>query len=103
VWSRDGRELFYRQGQQTLLRAGSTGPQTPQLFSIDISFDPAPRFSTERALAIEDFMVTGGREYDIMPDGSQFITAYAEESTGPEIDSRPQIRVVLNWLEELQQ
>jgi Tol biopolymer transport system component len=100
LWSPGGTELFYRYGQQTLLGAGGEPPRPPELFSIEITLDPAPRFSTERALPIENFSVSG-REYDITPDGERFIVVFPERSSSSDEIPRNQIYVVQNWLEEL--
>jgi len=99
LWSPDGTELFYRYGQQTLQGAGGTAPQAPKLFSIDITLDPSPRFSTERALPIENFAISG-REYDLTPDGERLIVVFTEGADDDAVQ-RNQIQVVQNWLEEL--
>ena len=48
-----------------------------------------------------------GRQYDITPDGKQFIVVLdASTSASPDGTRRPpptQINVVLNWMEELKQ
>jgi len=100
LWSPDGTKLFYRYGQQTLIGAGGVLPQAPKLFSIDITLDPSPRFSTELALPIENFSVNG-REYDITPDGERFVVVFPERSSSADEIPRDQIYIVQNWLEEL--
>ena len=81
VWSRDGRELFYRQGDA--------------LMAVPVQFDPfrpgAPRkhLDMPRALYGQDPYVP---EYDVAADG-RVVTVRR--------DTVPEIHVVLNWAEEL--
>jgi len=43
------------------------------------------------------------RNYDISPDGKQFIVVLAASQTQNNQPAAPQLNVVLNWLEELKQ
>ena len=90
VWSRDGRELFYRDGNQ--------------LWVVDV--ETAPGFTARRPTVLFEApydlelpanrILVGYANYDVSPDGQQFLmlrTAEAAETPG--------IVVVLNWFEEL--
>jgi len=43
---------------------------------------------------------TETRDFDLMPDGRLLLTTPGDES-GKGLDTSPQIRIVLNWFEEL--
>jgi serine/threonine-protein kinase len=84
VWSRDGRELFYRNRAAVMAVQIRTMPTveigTPELlFEGPFEPDPAP---------------SGSVNYDVAPDG-RFLMVQSTPLTD--------IRVVLNWFEELQQ
>ena len=84
VWSRDGTELFYRQGQD--------------LMAVSVKTDTD--FSVGRPeLAISgDYVVdaTGHPGYDVMPDGQSFVMIQRNREA-----PLTEIHVVLNWFEEL--
>ena len=83
VWTRGGRELLYRQGNQFL--------------SVDVRTEPGLAAGTLHVLFSGDFL-PGGREdapfgYDVTPDGN---TIYAvREISAPEPDRR--LAIVTNW------
>ena len=88
VWEHSGRELFYRQGDRIVTVAVTTGPSflagTPQVL-----FEGA----YEKGLPL------GHTDYDVSPDGKQFLMVKpGEQGAGP-----ASIHVVLNWLENLKQ
>ena len=98
MWSPDGDELFYR----TRTRTGAGGGADPRerLMAVDISTDPAPRWTNERVLPIEGFVtVDAYRDYDIAPDDEQFLMVFATEEDA----ERQRINIVLNWFEELKE
>jgi eukaryotic-like serine/threonine-protein kinase len=84
IWSPDGREIYYRQGQTIQHVAVKTSPVfsagTPsQLFQTTLPVDSA------------------GMSYGIAPDGKQFLVVKpASGTTGP-----VEYRVVLNWIEDV--
>jgi len=82
IWSRDGRELFYRNGNTWMVVAVGPGPE----------FKPdAPQLLFEGP-----YVNVGGASYDVTPDGLRFLLlAPAEE--GP----ITHLNVVLNWFEEV--
>jgi len=81
-WSRDGKELFYVEGQ-TL---------------VAVSVSTAPSFSAGSATRLfEHPGLRPANNYDVSADGQQFILA---ELGGAVADaSEPSIRVVMNWYE----
>ena len=91
VWSRDGKELFYTPGPGNRFHAKS------------ITTSPAFSFG-ESVLIPRPFVnapPSSERTYDVMPDGR---ILSVRTDVGP--DGRPmspQVRVVLNWFEELRQ
>ncbi len=82
-WSRDGRELFYRNGQK--------------MMEVRITTQPAFNASRPRLL-FEGYENAKGRDanYDVSPDGKEFLMIRATGSAPP-----GQIHVVLNWFEGL--
>jgi Tol biopolymer transport system component len=85
VWARNGRELFYRNGDKMMV----------------VSVQTQPTFAPGRAQVLfqASYEVMDGvrPNFDVTPDGQRFLTIKAAESS-----SRPaQIDVVLNWFEEL--
>ena len=88
VWSRDGRELFYRNGDR--------------MMAVDITTEPSFSAGTPKMLFEVDFEEYGGvgrAEFDVTPDGQRFLMIKAVEPEQPVT----KINVVLNWFEELQQ
>jgi serine/threonine-protein kinase len=83
VWSRDGRELFYRNGDRMMavpVRTGDTftAGKPALLFSGRYAFD-----------LLHDF--------DVSPDGRRFLMIQEDEEA-----SRPRFHIVLNWFSELE-
>ena len=87
LWSRDGHELFYRNGDKTMEVAVTTQP----------SFSA----STPKILFEGEYETVGGpgTNFDIAPDGQRFLMVKAS----PGAAAGTQINVVLNWFEELKQ
>ena len=90
-WSADGRELFYRNGDDMMVVAVETGPTfqagVPQLLFTGHFEQEMPG--------------EGAPNYDVSADGQQFLML---SETGGEDDvdaSPPQITVAINWFEEL--
>lgn len=85
VWSRDGKELFYRNGSR--------------MMAATVTFRPSFSASSPRVLFEGIYLDTPRREtnYDVSPDGQRFLMLKGEVGgTGP-----TQYHVVLNWSEEL--
>jgi Tol biopolymer transport system component len=85
VWSRDGTELFYRNGTQLL----SVPVQLGQEF---VAGEPEALF--EGSFYAEPGG-SGTQDFDVTPDGQRFVMIQFEAPT--------QIRVIQNWFEELTQ
>lgn len=83
LWSRDGKELFYRLNDQLMAVTISTAP-------LRVS-TPAVLFEMRRAEFGDD---PNRVEYDVAPDG-RFIAARMTAEDRPE-----EIRVIINWTED---
>ena len=83
IWSRDGRELFYRAGDD--------------LISVDVQTSGAAVLGARRKLLDLSAYDSGAfHEFDVSPDGKRFLLI----RTDPE--SRPyRINVITNWTDEL--
>jgi len=87
VWSRNGRELFYRSGVKMMAVEVTTRP----------AFDAGrPRLLFEGRYLASVFPLVGVA-YDVSPDGQRFLMVREVEQS----PSATQIVVVQNWLEEL--
>ena len=94
MWSRDGNEIFYRDGQQMMALA----VQTTNSFEV----------GTTTPLFQDKYMQVGpasGRGYDVDADGQLFLMLKPTDLTAAEGVSlpTPQINIVLNWFEELKE
>ena len=102
VWSPDGKELFFM-----------NNPPGGQLHSVSIRTQPSLSFGNPVALAIKGIVQRGGgfqprslgwtRNYDITPDGKQFIVVLPQGAATTDAPQPLQIQVVLNWFSELRQ
>jgi hypothetical protein len=85
IWSRNGREIFYREGDKMMALAVETTPDfkagTPQAL-----------FEGRYRKVIGPYP-----NYDVTPDGQRFVMFKLDEEFAP-----TQINVVLNWFEELE-
>ena len=90
VWSSDGKELYYNPGPGSRLVAVRV------MASQGFAFGPAPPVAKPFA----SFSGLVERTYDVARDGKRFLglISAAAAATGP---SRPELRVVLNWFDEL--
>jgi serine/threonine-protein kinase len=84
MFSPDGREIFYRSGDRMMVASFASEPQ--------VSFS-RPRVLFEGRYDVDPF-ANDARNYDIMPDGEHFVMIRRD-------DEASEIRVVLNWIEEL--
>jgi Tol biopolymer transport system component len=81
-WSRNGKELFYRNGNKMMV--------------VDVSATPDLRLSRPRVLFEQRYAFGTAQtvpNYDVSPDGERFVMV--------KDDSSGRVNVVLNWLEEL--
>ena len=82
-WSRDGREIFFREGQKMMVA--------------EVATDPAVSISKPRALFEGLYEVMDGPiNYDVTPDGRRFLMVKMERSEAP-----TELRVVTGWDREL--
>ena len=96
LWAQDGEELFYRP-------ISLTPGMRQTLRSIRVSTTPSLTFSEEQPVTIDDFLSFQYlRSFDITPDGERFLVVLPAEQTGTGQAPGPQLHVVLNWFEELQ-
>jgi hypothetical protein len=95
LWSPDGKQIFYLDVMGGLAR---------QLRSVDVHTQPSLGFGNPTKLPIDKIASRNGmvRSYDITPDGKQFLAAIRD---APDSDpsTQPQMRIALNWFEELKQ
>ncbi len=81
IWSRDGRELFYRSGRE--------------MFAVPV--DTGRTFSTGKPVRLfEGRFVSEVLDYDVAPDGRFLMIKPSEEEQAP-----AHLNVVLNWVDEL--
>ena len=85
VWAQNGKELFYRNGDQMMVVA----VETEATFKAE-----RPRLLFEGSYVYNYTGMTSN--YDISPDGQRFLMVQETQEAAP-----PQIHVVLNWFEEL--
>jgi serine/threonine-protein kinase len=85
VWSRNGRELFYRRGDA--------------MMAVEITTSPVLSVGTPRRLFEKPYERSSllWPEYDVTPDGQRFMMVKRIDQD----DAPAQINVVLNWTEEL--
>ena len=91
LWSPDGKQIFYW--------------WSGKIFAIDVRTEPAFSFGQPSPLPFPQVAQTapGLRNFDITPDGRQFlIIPFGNSAAGP-TPAPAQINVVLNWFEELKQ
>jgi Tol biopolymer transport system component len=86
VWNRNGRELFYRNGDK--------------MMAVDITTQPSFTAGKPRVLFEGHYVPPPGTtpNYDVTPDGQRFLMIKSNEAG----EAAPaQINVVMNWFEEL--
>lgn len=84
VWSRDGRELFFRRGNEYY----SAAVKTAGTFEID-----PPQFLFTQGLP---FVSSEIASYDVTPDGRHFVMIASDPESAP-----THFRLVANWTREL--
>ena len=91
MWARDGRELFYVRESAIMSVAletnGSVTASAPEVL-----FD-----NPEYVLTL----TWNRRAFDLSPDGKRFLMVKRIADTDSDAASKPEIRVFLNWTEEL--
>jgi serine/threonine-protein kinase len=87
VWSRDGRELFYRSERH--------------LMAVDVSTTPTFTPGQPKPLFEDNFVSTQGGShtaYDVMPDGRSFLAVIESAADTSTVTSVP---IVLEWFADL--
>jgi Tol biopolymer transport system component len=83
AWSPDGRELFYRRGEQVL--------------AVPVQVKPDFSAGVARVLFEGPYdTLVGARNYDVAPDGKRFVMVRSDTDA---VSQR--FYVVSNWLDEL--
>ena len=90
LWSRDGRELYYRDGSNVMA----------------VAIETTPRFRAEKPrILFPDSYVSSdvtSAGWDIHPNGKKFLMM-KEVAIESQESSRPKIYIVQNWFEELKE
>ena len=87
VWSRDSRQLYFRDGTRLMVVDVGDGP----------TFEPStPRFLFEGF----DIQVGGSQNYDITEDGQRFVMV-SSDIDGVAGQPSAELNIVLHWSEEL--
>jgi Tol biopolymer transport system component len=87
VWSRDGKELFYRRGERIMAVRVATTPTFSAAKPVAL-FEDVNDFSAE----------TWGANFDTAPDGRLLMLGH-----GAAVSAPAHVSMVLNWVEELRQ
>ena len=96
AWSADGRELFFYQ-----FAFDSTGTRRVRLMAVDVDTSSTFTRGRPRMLFEGDYRMTvPRRNYDVSPDGQQFVMSGAPFWGDPQPATK--IEIVLDWFEELQ-
>ena len=96
LWSREGGELFYRNGDAAMVVSVKTQPA----FSIET---PKLLF---RGMYVPSNIKTNDPQsntWDISPDGKRFLMMKESGSSASAARGPRRINIVLNWFEELKQ
>ena len=91
AWSSDGKELYYDPGPGSRLVAVTV------MASQGFGFGSAPSV----ARAFTGASSSEGRTFDVARDGKRFLGLMSATAAAAAAPSRPEIRVVLNWFDEL--
>jgi len=92
LWSPDGREIFYRNGDEVMAVAVETEPAFK-------AGKPQTLFSGTYAY----FNPIQCHPWDISHDGKYFLMMKELQSSASAGDTQPKINIVLNWFEELKE
>ena len=94
VWSRDGKELFYTPGPGTIFGAVSVVTTAPAF-----SFGPAPAFA--RVFVNQGPLTERPFDTALNAKREPVILGLTANTTNPSREERNELRIVLNWVEEL--
>jgi serine/threonine-protein kinase len=90
LWSPDGTQIFYLSAEER-----------PRIMSVVVHTQPSVEFGMPVSLPIEIATRNGARNYDVSPNGSQFIAPVPPDQA--QSGDRPswEINTVQNWFSEL--
>jgi len=91
MWARNGKELFYRNGEEMMVVSVQTEGPTFEAGTSRVLFEGSYRYGYTDMTS----------NYDVSADGQRFVMVTEAPSTGGLEDLPDQINVVLNWTEEL--
>jgi eukaryotic-like serine/threonine-protein kinase len=94
LWSPDGRELFYNNGDATMAVPVETDPQ----FKLNGMPTVLFRGTAGKIIGSSSISLTDYTYWDISPDGKRFLMLKDDPDEAPR-----KISLVLNWFEELKQ
>ena len=92
IWSPDGRELFYLNGDSVM--------------AVSVDAESALSLGTPKLLFHGSFVgayPVDGTPWDISPDGKRFLMIKSPQAVPPAEGAPRRINIVLNWLEDLKQ
>ena len=89
VWAHNGHELFYVSLAESAAKNKIMG----------VGVTTQPSFSASNPRIVADVPPKGSWIYDVSPDGQRFLFVNANVENEPP----DEVRVVLNWTEELKQ
>ena len=92
MWSRNGRELFFRNGNELLAVNVTLGSNVT-------ASKPVVLFSRAMPESTSGRMYKLSSDYDVSSDGQRFIIP----KSNPESADNPRARLILNWFSELKQ
>ena len=96
VWSRDGRELFYRALDGGVMRVSIVPGSTWKASAPTRLFDGGSYVFVAR----DDLRIGLSRTYDVSPDGQKFLMLKNADAPA-QASIAPRIVIVQNWFEEL--
>ena len=98
LWSRDGKEIFYRNGDEVM----AVSVKTEQAFNPET---PQPLFRGDYASVDVGILNMEVSPWDISPDGKRFLMMKDVTATGATSTAGipRRLNIVLNWFEELKQ
>ena len=96
LWSRDGREMFYRNADAVM----AVSVKTDRAFSAE-----APKILFHRTYVNSNFIPASLTltSWDISPDGKRFLMMKEAASSAAAVEGPRHINIVLNWFEEVKQ
>lgn len=92
IWSRNGRELFFRNGNELLVVNITLGPNVTAGKPVVLFSKAMPESTSGRIYKLSS-------DYDVSSDGQRFVVP----KVNPESDDSPRARVILNWFSQLKQ